>query len=442
VTGRRLQRALGVALLAVLFIAPGAFAAAGGGSSGYGGSGGGGGGGSGEGIFWIIWFFIHLGPGGWLALGVIVAVIAIFLLVASMKASYAVNKKRRERSERIALAAVEAAEDDPVFSVENVRTAAAQLFLDVQAAWDARDRARLDELIGGDLLVEWQRRLRDFDKRNWHNRVKPQSNPAIEYMGLVNRAGDQDDRVVVRISARMDDYIETPGGGTILKKGETSTTVSVNEWWTLARHDGRWIVVSIESDAEGAHHFDAEIVATPEGDDRTLSDASLIEVAQDDAALPGVKTSEIADLDFAGDARAAAMDLSLADARFAPDVLEVAVRRAVAGWAEAIDGGDDPLLEVASPEVAKRLLYPEGGNTRVVVRGPNVRHMRITDLDAAQEPARMSVEVEVKGRRYVEDRDTAAVVAGSKDSESSFTERWTLAIDGPPENPWRIVSAG
>ena len=54
----------------------------------------------------------------------------------------------------------------------------------------------------------------------------------------------------------------------------------------------------------------------------------------------------------------------------------------------------------------------------------------------------MSVEVEVSGRRYVEDRDTAAVLSGSKDAESTFTEHWTLAIDGPADNPWRIVAAG
>jgi predicted lipid-binding transport protein (Tim44 family) len=54
----------------------------------------------------------------------------------------------------------------------------------------------------------------------------------------------------------------------------------------------------------------------------------------------------------------------------------------------------------------------------------------------------MSVEVDVTGRRYVEDRDTAAVLSGSKTSEDTFTERWTLAIDGPAENPWRIVAAG
>ena len=441
-SSRRLLSVAALAALVVLVFASPALASAGGGSSGFGGGGGGGGHGSGEGIFWIFWFFIHLGPGGWLALGVIVVLIVVGLTIATLWARYVFAKKRAERRRRIELAAAEAAEDDPAFAAEAVKRDAAALFVAAQAAWDSRDHERLEQCVGGDLLVEWKRRLRDFDKKQWHNRVAVRGTPEIEYMGLVNKAGEADDRVVIRVCAQIDDYVELSGGRTMLKQGQTSKTVDLREWWTLARRDGRWIVVSIESDTEGRHHLDEAIVAVPEADDQGLRDAATLEVAQDDAAPADVKTAEIADLDFTGDARAAALDLSLADARFAPDVLEVAVRRAVAGWAEAIDGADEPLLTVAAPEVARQLLHPNGASTRLVVRGPRVRHVRITNLDAASDPARMSVEVEVSGRRYVEDRDTAAVVSGSKDASTTFTEHWTLAIDGPAENPWRIVASG
>jgi len=54
----------------------------------------------------------------------------------------------------------------------------------------------------------------------------------------------------------------------------------------------------------------------------------------------------------------------------------------------------------------------------------------------------MAVAVGVRGRRYREDRDTAAIVAGSRDRETSFEERWTLALDGPDDAPWRVVGVG
>jgi hypothetical protein len=45
-------------------------------------------------------------------------------------------------------------------------------------------------------------------------------------------------------------------------------------------------------------------------------------------------------------------------------------------------------------------------------------------------------------RIYVEDRDTTAVLAGSRSHETSFTEAWTLGLSEDAEHPWRIVAAG
>jgi predicted lipid-binding transport protein (Tim44 family) len=53
----------------------------------------------------------------------------------------------------------------------------------------------------------------------------------------------------------------------------------------------------------------------------------------------------------------------------------------------------------------------------------------------------MTIAVELGGSRYVEDRDTTTVVSGAKDRGTTFTERWTLALDGPPDAPWRIVTS-
>jgi predicted lipid-binding transport protein (Tim44 family) len=54
----------------------------------------------------------------------------------------------------------------------------------------------------------------------------------------------------------------------------------------------------------------------------------------------------------------------------------------------------------------------------------------------------MTVEADVEGRRYREDRDTAAILEGSRDREVDFTERWTLVLDGEGDMAWRIADAG
>ena len=175
-----------------------------------------------------------------------------------------------------------------------------------------------------------------------------------------------------------------------------------------------------------------------------MRDEALIQGAVADQVPEGTSVAEVADLQYEGDAHAAAMDLSLADGRFAPDVLEVAARRAVSAWAQAIDGDDALLDAIATPAAKRELLYAgdTSGAVRMVVRGPVVNRIRIVGLDAGAEPPTMTVEVDLTGRRYVENRDTAAVVAGSRTRKTSFTERWTLSLTGDEAQPWRITAVG
>jgi predicted lipid-binding transport protein (Tim44 family) len=414
-------------------------AAAGGGSSGFGGGGGGGGGGSygGGGAYG--------GGSGGGSVGFFLVIVVGFLLLVLLAGlrTRKVRKRREARRRQVELASAEAAEDDPRLASELVAQSAERLFRAAQEAWDARDEARLRQLLSPDLLVEWRRRLADFADRGWHNRVEVVAIDAVEHLGLVNREGVDDDRVTCRITARLRDYVETQSGARITRTGATSDAVTMTEYWTLGRRDGGWIVASIETDAEGAHVMEQEIVATPWADVQRLRDASVVEVAAADKLPEGVATVEVADLDCAGDARAAALDLSLADGRWAPDVLEAATRRAVAAWAEAVDGADRDLLDVATPEAAAALLHPgdPSGKTRLVIRGPRVRRLRIVALDPAATPPTMTVELEVRGRRYVEDRDDASVLSGSKQRETTVAERWTLALSGPDEQPWQVVAA-
>ena len=409
-------------------------AQAGGGSSGFGGGGGGGGFGGGGGSS-------GSGEGDPIVAAVVFGLFGLFLLYLFIH-SVRYRRKLRERDKRVRTASAEAAEDDAYFAAEELERHAVALFHAAQMAWDARDRPALARLVSADLLVEWNRRLDDFDRKGWHNRVEVLADPKVLYVGLVNREDDTDDRAVVRVEARLRAYVLDSHGNKVMRKGEKDELITLVEYWTLSRRDGQWMVQSIEQRAEGDHHLDEEIVASPWSDDQRLEDEALTELAVADALPEGFTTADLAEVEFDGDARARALDLSVADARFGPDVLEAAARTAVGAWAEPVDGEDEPLERVASAEAVASLLY--GGDatrkTRLVVRGPRVKRIRIAAVQVEQEPATMTIDVELGGRRYVEDRDTAAVVSGSKDSATTFTERWTLALDGPDDAPWRIVA--
>jgi predicted lipid-binding transport protein (Tim44 family) len=415
-------------------------AQAGGGSGGFGGGGGGGfsGGGGGGGFSGGG----GSGDGDPLAVVVVFGLFGILVLFLVLRSGL-YHRKVRRRDLRVRTASAEAAEDDAYFAADELERHAIALFTAAQLAWDARDRHALAKLVGPDLLVEWNRRLDDFDRKHWHNRVEVLGEPDVRYVGITNLEDDTEDRAVVRITASLRSYVEDGTGRRIMRKDDSDERMTLQEYWTLARRDGQWMVQSIEQRAEGDHHLDEPIVASPWSDDRRLEDEAVTELAVADALPEGFTTADLAEVDFAGDARARALDLSVADGRFAPDVLEAAARRAVAAWAEAVDGGDAALEAVAAPEAVGELLY--GGDTtrktRLVVRGPRVKRIQIESVRVERVPATMTIAVELGGSRYVEDRDTTTVMSGSKDRATTFTERWTLALDGPPDAPWRIVTA-
>jgi predicted lipid-binding transport protein (Tim44 family) len=454
-----------VAALVALSAAPAAFAAAGGGSAGFSGGGGGGGfsggegGGHGSGLAFYLLFRVLIqiallghGLGFLFLLGL--GLLYWFYRSGGPKAYRAwqaraqsgtrSRRTTRKRERRVELAAAEAADEDPIFGPDHVRVAAGALFSAIQFAWDAGDRIALRGLVAPELMTEWERRLDDLDRKGWRNRTQPIGEPTVEYVGIQNRNGTDADRVVVRIEAKMRDYVVDASGRHLKRAGRFTETVRLREYWTLARRGDRWILASIEQGAEGRHALEDQIVATEWSDEQALRDEALVEGAVATAVPAGTKIAEVADLEFAGDARAAANDLSLADGRFAPHVLEVAARRAVAAWAEAVDGSDAHLRAIADPPAVRDLLHPgdASGRTRLVVRGPQIRQIRIAALDAAAEPPTMAIDVDLAGRRYIEDRDTTQVLSGNPARAAEFTEHWTMALTGDAAQPWRIATVG
>jgi predicted lipid-binding transport protein (Tim44 family) len=448
---RRTVIAVAVAVVA-LALAPTALAAAGGGSAGFGGGGGAGGGGHGSGfaiylLFQLLFRIALLGHGLGALFLIGLALLYFFFarVVPHMQTSGATGRRARRRTARrerkVELAAAVAAEEDPALAPDAVRANATALFKQVQDAWSRRDRAKLSRLVGPDLLAEWERRLDDLSRRGWENRVEVLGEPTVEYVGLDAPTG----RVTVRIEAKLRDYVTDRYGHHMYRAGRLSEIVRLREFWTLQHgENGRWMLISIEQRAEGAHVLEENIVADALSDDAGMRDETLVEQAVADAVPEGTSVSEVADLDYAGDAHAAALDLSLADGRFAPDVLEVTARRAAKAWAEAVDGDDTRLRSIAHGQAVRDLLHPgdPSGNTRLVVRGPEVRRIRIVNLDAGSEPPTMTVEVELRGRRYIEDRDTTAILSGSQSRPTNFTERWTFALDGDARQPWLLTAVG
>ncbi len=347
------------------------------------------------------------------------------------------GRAEADREATVRLAAVEAAEDDPLFDADLVIDRAATLFVAIQRAWSADDVAALRRMVGRELMVEWEARLGDFRRKGWRNQVDVLDGPKVRYVGVTNRAQDAEDRAVVQLTARLRDVVVDDYGEVI--PSDEGEIARISEFWTLGKRDGEWVAVSIEQAREGAHHLSAPLVATPASDDARLRADAVMELAVAD----GVSAEQAAELlspAFSGSARAAALDLSLVDGRFAPDVLATAVGEVVEAWAQAIDGPDEPLVARTTGRALQALLYPTGPRDRLVVRGAQIKALTIAAVVPGP-PPEVHVQLDVVGTQYVEDRDTTEVLAGSKRRQTTTRQLWTLRLSDDPRRPWSVVEA-
>lgn len=336
------------------------------------------------------------------------------------------------------LAAAEAADEDPLFDTDLVKERAAVLFVAIQRAWSENDVATLRRWVGPELMVEWDARLADFRRKGWRNVVEVLDGPEVRYVGVTNRAGDAEDRAVVQLTARLRDVVLDSYGDVL--PSEDGEVARISEYWSLGKRAGEWVVISIEQDREGAHHLSEPLVAVPEGDSARLRAEAVMEVAAADA-VQADQVGELLSPAFSGTARAAALDLSLVDGRFAPDVLATAVGEVVDAWVQAIDGPDEPLAARTTPEALQALLYPTAsGRGRLVIRGVEVKTMTIVAVTPGTSPE-VRLQLDVAGVQYVEDRDTTEILAGSKRRRSTTQQLWTLRLSDDPRRPWVVVDA-
>lgn len=347
--------------------------------------------------------------------------------------------RRALRSRRVELLAEEAVLDDPAFAPEVVKGAAAALHGKLLVAWTAQDRRGLAEMLGRELLGEWEFRLTELHRRGWTNPIRRRGRPRIRYVGLVNRTGDEEDRVVVHISARVRDRVYDQAGRVLFRDGNDKGRRLLSEYWTLAKRQGAWVLVSVETDWEGTHQLTDPLIPSPWADDR-LHDTATLEQASA-SAIPAGELAGAVPTEFAADLRVAALDLASFDGRYDPDVLQASAQGAVAAWADAIDGNQQPLIDLLGHANVNELLHPDHDrHHRLVIRGPRLRQLRIAELRPKSRPPAMVVLATITGRRYLEHRANRTVLVGSRDHDSTFMLRCELTLSNRPGIPWRINS--
>jgi hypothetical protein len=104
--------------------------------------------------------------------------------------------------------------------------------------------------------------LKGYAQRGWESEREILEGPRVEYVGLVNREGTEEDRVTVAITATLNYIVRDDGGGTVdPADAPVQGDVAISEYWTLARDANGWRAVAIENEEQGAHRLAEPIAA-------------------------------------------------------------------------------------------------------------------------------------------------------------------------------------
>ncbi len=357
------------------------------------------------------------------------------------------HRQRRKRERRVELAAAEAAEDDP-----DVR-AGQRAGAPPSDAVHGRSRRPGTTTTGSPSAAWWHRTCSRSGSGGWTTSsaaagattCSRSASRRSSTSASTTTATRDTDRVVVRIDARLKDYVVDRYGRHLKRTGRLGETTRIREFWTLQRRDGHWFLASIEQGAEGQHALDDQIVATPWADERGCATQALVEGAVADAVPEGTKIAEVADLQYEGDAHAAANGPEPCRwplrPRRAGDRRPPRDRRAGRRPSTATTRA---LQQIATPQAAARAALRRRLDTPDARRRP--RPVGQPDPDRRPGRRRRAADDDDRGRpdrpALLENRDTTAVVCGQPLAATSFTERWTLSLDATTKQPWRITAVG
>jgi hypothetical protein len=184
-------------------------------------------------------------------LGVGIAFGLIFGLLALFKLPGERRLRRRVRT-------VEAAAgDSPVYGPAVVCAAGARLFGEIEAAWNAGDRQRLARVSAPDLMSDWTKRMDGYAAAGGRYRVDVLKPPRVDFVGLLADRG----QVRLRVRAKLRRALELSNGKRrALPEDRGRQKVAFEEYWTLSRSGGEWILWSTRNARSRAEYSTEPIV--------------------------------------------------------------------------------------------------------------------------------------------------------------------------------------
>jgi hypothetical protein len=336
------------------------------------------------------------------------------------------ERQATRRSREAEAASIEASLEIEAFAPERVREAVQEILALVATVWTGADEPILERRGDGGVIGAWA--LSHGSDTGTH----VEGRPRVDLLRVVNRAGENEDRVSVRVRGRVHQHhASTPLG---------PHTVRFDERWTLGRNGEGWELLEFDADPLASELLRAQVIPAEWADQERLDERSLAELAHSDDH-PGFRLSELAD--EGAPPYKQLLDLSVVDGRFVPLFVQSTLLHLIDAWEQATIANDEALSLRVSPEAYDQLLHPRGGNvpTRIVLRDATLRRWRPTAVEARPDPARLVIFLRVSAVRYLINTADGSHLAGSPEYRHEITMHWTLELTESAELPWRLIAS-
>jgi hypothetical protein len=328
------------------------------------------------------------------------------------------------RATRVYYAAIEAAEDDPSFSPDELERAVEGAIALAERSW--RGRSSATERPDSPLITAWARSKESRLGRG----LRVHGKPTVELLRVVNRPGETEDRVIARVRVRI--HCKHPWHALFGVRH-----LRIDERWTLGRDAGRWRVLSVDGDPLTGPILTAPSIANRSFDDARLTEESLAEQANRQKVDDQVPLSELVSADE--HPTLALYDLSVVDGRFLPALIAYEVAHLLEAWEEAVTGSTAPLEALASPDAITTLLAP-AADIRFILRDATLRSWEPTGLHLSRQPPAIDIQVKIDAVRFGQTNDGRRRI-GNDTERREIALTWTLELTGPTSTPWRLSAS-
>jgi hypothetical protein len=331
----------------------------------------------------------------------------------------------RDRARRAEAAVTEASLEAEWFDRDEIFQAVHEILAVAGDVWHGsqRDGAwRQDER----LIERWAESVRSA----LGDGVQPVGKPAVNVLQVINRLGEDEDRIVLRVRVRF-----RPAHHGFAEP----RTVRADFRWTLGRVHRAWALLSVNTDPLAGRVLDGPLIVADWADQDRLREQTLLELADADIVGPGV---DLGSLVSAGlPAPQQLVELAHMDGRFDPDLLSARIAHIVQAWEEACTGSPKPLAYVTSPEAFDALLHPRSSDRtrRMIIRDAVVDRWEPTELVLSGASPEIKISLTVSAVRYLLGNLDVTRAGHTTSARHHIALGWTLALTHSKPAAWALA---